>query len=126
MQGAIELVMFALEQGWGGETVVPIAPSYRITDVAEAVAPGMEQRIVGIRPGEKLHESLFTEYNAPNTVKRDNFYIICPTEDTWNRDEYCRVTGAAPVPELFEYHSGRNSDWLTVAGIRNLIASEIV
>ncbi|MCK5684673.1 polysaccharide biosynthesis protein, partial [bacterium] len=126
MQDAIDLVMFALQQGWGGEVVIPIAPSYRVPDVAEAVAPGIEQRIVGIRTGEKLHESLFTEYNAPNTVKHGKYYIICPTEDSWTREDYCGATDAESVPISFEYQSGKNTDWLSVAQIRELIDSESI
>lgn len=124
MQDGIDLVMYALEKGWGGEIVLPIAPSYRILDVAAAVAPDIEHRHVGIRTGEKLHEIMFSLADAPNTVEIDKYYVICPAEAGWNRDEYCAKTGAKPVPDSFEYHSGYNEDWLSVAQIQSLIKSE--
>lgn len=125
MQDGIDLVMYALDKGWGGEIILPIAPSYRILDVAVAVAPDVEHRNVGIRTGEKLHEIMFSLADAPYTVKRDKYYIICQPEGYWSKDEYCSKTGAKPVPESFEYHSGHNSDWLTVGQIQKLVDSEL-
>jgi UDP-N-acetylglucosamine 4,6-dehydratase len=125
MQDGIDLVMYAINNGWGGEVILPIAPSYRILDVAAAVAPDIEIRHVGIRSGEKLHEIMFSLADAPYTVERDKYYIICPTEGAWTRNEYCIKTGAKAVPELFEYHSGRNTQWLSVGEIGALIDSEL-
>ena len=125
MQDSIDLVMYALDKGWGGEIIVPIAPSYRILDVAAAVAPDIEHRIVGIRSGEKLHELMFSLTDAPSTVKRDQYYIICPSQGSWSRDDYCVKTKAEPVLESFEYHSGHNTEWLTIAKIQTLISSEL-
>jgi len=126
MQDGIDLVIYALDKGWGGEIILPIAPSYRILDVAKAIAPDIEHRNVGIRVGEKLHEVMFSLADAPYTVERDNYYVICPPEDCWTNADYCSKTGAKPVPDSFEYHSGRNSQWLTVADISSLIHSEIL
>jgi len=124
MQESIDLVMYALEKGWGGEIIVPIAPSYRITDVAKAIAPGAEHRIVGIRPGEKLDEIMVASHESHQTVKRDDFYIICPLDSTWNKYDYCEKTNATQVGDSFEFDSGNNEEWLTINQIINLIASE--
>lgn len=126
MQEAIDLVMFGVEKGWGGEIVVPIAPSYRVPDVAEAVAPGIEQRIIGPRIGDKMHEFLVNEFEAPYTVRLGKNYVICPHEGPWHRDEYCDATGAKPVPANFIYDSGTNTEWLSVEDIRGLIEAENV
>ncbi|MDP1615545.1 MAG: SDR family NAD(P)-dependent oxidoreductase [Methylococcales bacterium] len=80
MQEGIDLVMYALEYGWGGEVIVPIAPSYRILDVATAIAPDIEHRIIGMRAGEKIEEILITRNEAAYAVRRDDYYIICPVE----------------------------------------------
>jgi len=124
LQESIDLVMEAINSGWGGEIIVPIAPSYKITDIAKAVAPDIEHKEVGIRQGEKLHEVMVSEYESFTTVKRGKYYIITPTDDKWNYKEYCQKTGATKVENGFEYHSGENSDWLTVDDIKNLINSE--
>ncbi len=124
MKQAIDMVLFAATEGWGGEIVLPVAPSYRITDVAEAVAAGVPHRIVGIRPGEKLHEIMYSELDVPNTARMGGHFIICPTNGRWTIDDYCRDTGATPVPRDGEYHSGRNHDWLSEEAIRALVRTE--
>lgn len=125
LQDSIDLVMYAISRGWGGEVVVPIAPSYRITDVATAVHPAAVQKIVGIRAGEKIHELLFNSTEAPNTARRDGYYVLCPAAGPWTLDQYCAKTGAERVPENYEYQSGQNSNWLTVEQIQALIRSEV-
>jgi UDP-N-acetylglucosamine 4,6-dehydratase (inverting) len=126
MQEGIELVMYALTKAWGGEVIVPIAPSYRILDVAAAIAPDIEHRIVGIRPGEKLDEIMITSNESSCTVQRDHYYIVCPHEGHWSRDEYCAKTDAAKVADGFEYDSANNKDWLDVASIKKLITTESI
>jgi len=124
MRESIDLVMYALRYGWGGEIIVPIAPSYKISDVASAVAPDIEYREVGIRKGEKMHETMVTEFESFDTVKRDNYYIICPSEGLWTRDQYCKQTNAAKVPDGFAYSSDQNDQWLNVDNIKALIERE--
>jgi len=124
LQKSIDLVMFALNNGWGGEIIVPIAPSYRILDVAKAIAPDVDYRIVGMRQGEKLAEIMTTSSESPQTVQRDAYYIVCPTEGNWNREEYCKKTGAVAVEVGFEYDSERNSEWLSIDDIRTLVDTE--
>jgi len=126
IQESIDLVMFALTSGWGGEIIVPIAPSYRILDMAKAIAPDMEHRIIGIRQGEKLDEIMTTISESPFTAKRDNFYIICPVEGNWNRDKYCEETKAVAVKDGFEYDSGSNDEWLNIDQIIEFINIEKV
>lgn len=124
LQESINLVMFALEKGWGGEIIVPIAPSYRILDVAKAIAPEAEHRIVGARQGEKFDEIMTTGSESPQTARRDGYYIVCPAEGAWDRETYCAQTNAAAVEEGFEYDSGTNTQWLTVEQIEQLLQSE--
>lgn len=124
MEDALGLVYYAIANGWGGEIILPISPSYKVGDVATAVAPDAEQRIIGSRPGEKMHETMFTDIDAPYTVKRDQYYIICPITGTtsWNRDEYCKKTGAEPVTDGFVYSSGSNTQWLSVTDLQKLLS----
>ncbi|MFK5892034.1 MAG: UDP-N-acetylglucosamine 4,6-dehydratase (inverting) [Pseudomonadota bacterium] len=126
IQESIDLVMFALEKGWGGEIIVPIAASYRITDVAQAIAPDCEQSIIGIRNGEKLDEIMITSHESYHTVKRDNYYIVCPLEGNWNRNEYCKQTSAIKVNDGYEYNSGSNEEWLSIDQIKKLMAFGII
>lgn len=126
LQEGVDLVLWALENAWGGEIFVPKIPSYRITDVAKAIAPKAEHRIVGIRPGEKVHEEMITVSDAPNTVDRGPYYAITPgAPGGWTLDEYCAKTGARRVPPGFAYQSGTNPDFLTVEQIRELIRKHL-
>jgi UDP-N-acetylglucosamine 4,6-dehydratase/5-epimerase len=125
LQDSIDLVLFALNEGWGGEVVVPIAASYRITDVASAVSEKSVQKTIGARPGEKLHEIMFSATDSAYTVKNGRYYVICPADGAWGVDDYCAKTGAEKVASGFEYCSGTNAEWLSVADIRALIASQL-
>jgi UDP-N-acetylglucosamine 4,6-dehydratase len=122
---AVELVYFAIKNGWGGEIILPICPSYRLRDVAKAIAPDAELRILGARPGEKMHETMFTEIDAPYTAQRDDYYIICPITGTakWNREMYCMKTGATPVSDGMSYDSGKNDHWLSHSDIQSQLSS---
>jgi FlaA1/EpsC-like NDP-sugar epimerase len=124
MQGAIDLVVFALDSGWGGEVIVPVAPSYRVPDVAQAIAPEAEQRVIGIRPGEKLHEVMVSPVEAPHTVRRGRFLVICPSGDRYDAERYARETSGTRMEADFEYSSGTNEDWLSVEDIRQLLKTE--
>jgi len=124
LQESIDLVMYALQNGWGGEIIVPIAPSYRLLDVAKAIAPDIEHRIVGIRKGEKMYEIMVTQEESFDTVRRDNYYIICPSDGEWNRDDYIVKTGAVALGDGFEYDSQSNKNWLSIEDIKNLIDNE--
>ncbi len=117
----VELILYALENAWGGEIFVPKLPSYRLTDLAEAIGPECRQKIIGIRPGEKLHEEMITETDALNTVELDNYYVICPVLSQWDRQRFQEVFQARPVVSGFRYHSAGNHKWLTVEELREQI-----
>lgn len=126
LRGGVEMVLWALEHAWGGEILVPKLPSYRITDVAAAVGPDCRQEIVGIRPGEKLHEEMITASDSPNTVDLGRYYAILPAGgvgSAYGIDDYCAATGAQRVPLGFSYNSGDNPDFLSVAQLRDLLAT---
>lgn len=125
MREGLDLVLFALEHGIGGEVVVPIAPSYRVGDVAMAIAPQAEHRIIGARPGEKVHEAMFSLLEAPRVARRGRYYVIAPVSRRWAVDDYCREHAAEPLATPFEYDSGSNPEWLTVEDIRGLVRSEM-
>ena len=120
--------MFALENAIGGEIFVPKIPSYKIKDVAQAIAPDCEHRIVGIRPGEKLHEEMITIADAPNTIELDNYFVICPSNLGYlsrQVDDYTRHYNARLVPNGFTYNSGENTEWLNVEEIRKEIKMHV-
>lgn len=122
----VDFVMSAFERMWGGEIFVPRIPSTRITDLATAMAPGLAQRIVGVRPGEKLHEVMCPEEDARQTLSFDGFLTITPTIKFVDHDVSYRRTrlgeDGTPVPEGFEYSSGTNSWLLSHEEIRRLLA----
>jgi UDP-N-acetylglucosamine 4,6-dehydratase (inverting) len=121
----VEMVCWALEHALGGEILVPKIPSYRITDVAEAIGPKCEFPVVGIRPGEKIHEEMITETDALQTISTDKYYIIVPMLFGRNALDlmahYCKHHHATQVDKTFSYNSGKNTEWLSVAQIRTLI-----
>lgn len=129
LQEGVELVMHALEFALGGEIFVPKIPSYRITDVAEAIGPECEKPVVGIRPGEKIHEEMVTSTDALQTISTDKHYIIVPNKHRQPLDQtikaFCAHHKAQPVDAGFAYNSGTNSEWLTAEEIRTLIQQHV-
>lgn len=121
LQEGVDMVLWSIEHAKGGEVFVPKIPSYRITDVAEAIAPGCEKPVVGIRPGEKIHEEMITASDSYNTVDLGNYYAILPVSDQYDRQSYCENIGCKPVESGFSYNSGSNPDFLTVDELRSLI-----
>jgi len=121
----VDMVFYAVKKSIGGEIFVPKIPSYRITEVATAIAPSCKQEIVGIRPGEKIHEEMITSSDSPNTIEADRYYVIVPSQMGLPFDEtlenYQKHYNAKSVPEGFCYSSGDNTDWLTVEQMRDLI-----
>lgn len=121
LQEGVDMVLWAVEHAWGGEILVPKIPSYRITDVATAIAPECEQAIVGVRPGEKIHEEMITASDSFNTVDMGRYYAILSVGAGYSTQEYCAKTGAKPVEQGFCYDSGSNQHFLTVDELRDLI-----
>ncbi|TYQ27187.1 UDP-N-acetylglucosamine 4,6-dehydratase (inverting) [Pseudanabaena sp. UWO311] len=119
----VKMVMWAIENAWGGEIFVPRIPSYRITDVATAIAPECEQRIVGIRAGEKVHEEMITTSDAFTTVDCGEYYAILPVHGD-HIERYLEM-GAKMVETGFSYNSGQNKHFLTVDELRMLIQTHV-
>lgn len=125
LSGGVDMVMHALEHAWGGEIFVPKIPSYKITDVAEAIGPECEKQIVGLRPGEKIHEEMITSSDAFYTYDLGKYYTVLPTITNWNLDEYIAEFNAVRVPEGFSYNSKDNTEWETVETLRTLIKEHV-
>lgn len=125
LQQGVDMVLNALGCMWGGEIFVPKIPSYRITDVARAVAPDLPMEIVGIRPGEKLHEEMITETDAFNTIEFDNHFVILPSMQLWSVDTFMQQLNGRRCPPGFKYNSGTNTEWLSVEQLRELIDTHV-
>lgn len=123
LEAGVALVLRTFEDLWGGEIVVPRIPSYRILEVADAVAPDAEKRQVGIRPGEKLHEQMITSADAPTTVDRGGFFAILPSPTA--AAAYARQHGAKLVPPGFSYDSEANDEFLDAARLRTMIREHV-
>lgn len=121
LREGVEMVLWAIENAWGGEVLVPKIPSYRITDLATAIGPECEQRVVGVRPGEKIHEEMITVSDSFNTVDLGPYYAILPAGASYNMKKYCARTGAQKVEQGFRYDSGSNERFLNVDELRELI-----
>jgi len=124
LEEGVEMVLWAIENAWGGEILVPKIPSYRILDVAEAIGPDCDKPIVGIRPGEKIHEEMITSSDAPNTLDIGGYYAILPPGDPALLGRYLSERDAKVVDHDFSYSSGSNPDFLTVQQLRELISAE--
>jgi UDP-N-acetylglucosamine 4,6-dehydratase len=126
LQQGVDMVLWSIENAWGGEILVPKIPSYRVIDVATAIAPECRQEIVGIRAGEKIHEEMITSSDSFNTVDMGKYYAILPVAGAYTVEEYCAARNATPVPAGFAYESGTNPDFLTVDQLRLLIDEYVV
>ena len=119
LEAGVALVMFAIGHHLGGEIFIPKIPSYRIVDVAKAIAPNLPLVEVGIRPGEKLHEEMITVTDALNTIDLGKYYAILPSVSfKHQREEYLKHHQAIPVPQGFHYSSDQNEEWETVESLR--------
>jgi UDP-N-acetylglucosamine 4,6-dehydratase (inverting) len=125
LQEGVDMVLWSLEHAWGGEVLVPKIPSYRVVDVAEAVGPECARPVVGVRPGEKIHEEMITASDSFNTVDMGKYYAILPMSGRYTLQEYCADMGGQPVPAGFSYDSGTNEDFLDVADLRALIKAHV-
>lgn len=114
----VDLVLRALDTMVGGEIYVPKIPSMKLTELAQAVAPGCKQKIVGIRPGEKLHEVLIPSDEMRKTLEFKDMFVICPDIEGWRNDQ---LKGGKLVKNEFEYSSDTNKQWLTIDQLKRMI-----
>jgi FlaA1/EpsC-like NDP-sugar epimerase len=125
LEGGVNMVMHALDNAWGGEIFIPKIPSYNILDVANAIGPECEKPIVGIRPGEKIHEEMITSSDSYYTWDLGKYYTILPATHKWNLDEFVNHFKAEKVTEGFTYNSGENTEWESVESLRELISNNL-
>jgi FlaA1/EpsC-like NDP-sugar epimerase len=125
LEGGVNMVLHALATAWGGELFVPKIPSYRIQDVAEAVGPECEKPIIGIRPGEKIHEEMITSSDSFYTYDLGSYYAILPSLHKWKIEDFVTHFKANKVPKGFQYNSGENEDWVSVDELRTLIKQHV-
>ena len=128
LQDGVDFVLQCLEKMWGGELFVPKIPSYKILDVAEAIAPNRKHEIIGIRPGEKLHEEMITETDTLNTIEFEKFFVILPSTPLWDVEKF-KAEYDSSIGKMceygFSYNSGTNNKFLSVEEIRKLIKTEL-
>lgn len=128
LQKGVDFVLECLGRMWGGELFVPKIPSYKITDVAKAIAPDCKLEVVGIRPGEKLHEEMITETDSLNTIEFDNYYVILPSMQLWDIEKFKRESNKTEGKFCefgFKYNSGTNTQWLSSKEIVDLIKTDV-
>jgi UDP-N-acetylglucosamine 4,6-dehydratase (inverting) len=125
LQGGVDMILHALETAWGGELFVPKIPSYKIMDVARAIGPNCEHRVIGIRPGEKIHEEMITSSDSFFTYDLGKYYVIIPQMPVWDLQAFIAHFGAKKVPEGFAYSSCNNKEWITVDELRCLIKEHV-
>ena len=128
LDDGVNLVLLAFDKMWGGELFVKKIPSYKITDIAEAIAPDCKHKIVGIRPGEKLHEEMITETDALNTIEFEDYFVILPISvdgiNEYDKEKFRLEFNDKPgkLCEFgFSYNSGDNKEFLAVNQLKNLI-----
>jgi UDP-N-acetylglucosamine 4,6-dehydratase (inverting) len=125
LEEGVKMVLWTIENARGSEIFVPKIPSYRITDVATAIAPEAEQRVVGIRPGEKIHEEMITSSDSYTTLDLGCYYGILPSQVSDSLQDHYLQTGAVKVAPGFSYNSGSNDTFLTVPQLRDLISQHV-
>ena len=121
----VAMVLWALENSLGGELFVPKIPSYRITDVAEAIGPSCEKPVTGIRPGEKIHEEMITSSDSFTTIDLGDYYAILPSDGRVQKRYQEAGINSTAVPAGFAYNSGSNPDFLSVEQLRALISEHV-
>ena len=121
----IDMVLYALENSWGGEIFIPKIPSYNILEIAKAIAPNCKIKEIGIRPGEKLHEEMITETDSLKTIDCGKYYVILPSVPVWSEEEFVEFFKAKRVKAGFKYNSGINTEWINCDEIRKLIKEKL-
>ncbi len=128
LQEGVDFVLSCLNKMWGGELFVPKIPSYRILDIAKAIAPECKLRITGIRPGEKLHEEMITATDSLSTIEFEKYYVVLPSTPLWDAEKFKRDSSddLGKLTEFgFSYDSGTNKEFLSVDNLKDLIMNKI-
>lgn len=125
LQDGVKMVLWALSNALGGEIFVPKIPSYRVVDVAEAIGPSCKKPIIGIRPGEKIHEEMITFADSHNTIDIGQYYAILPCGQGLLSEYSSRGVNFSPFPAGYSYRSDTNPEFLSVEQLRELISSNI-
>ena len=125
LKEGVDMVLWSLQNALGGELFVPKIPSYRITDVAEAIGPSCEKPITGIRPGEKIHEEMITASDSFTTIDLGAYYAILPSDGRVQQRYQEAGISSTPVPNGFAYNSGSNPEFLSVEQLRELIREHV-
>ena len=125
LDGGVDMVLHALKNAWGGEIFVPKIPSYKIKEVANAIAPNIEHRVIGIRPGEKIHEEMITRSDSYYTYDMGRYYAIIPSIPNWDVNEFIKYFNAKKVKEGFNYSSGENTEWVNSEDLHNYIVKNV-
>jgi len=128
LQQGVNFVLKCLDSMWGGELFVPKIPSYRIIDVAKAIAPKAKYEFIGIRPGEKLHEEMITKTDSFNSVEFSDYYVVLPSIPLWNIEKFKKESDSNIGKDCeygFSYNSGTNDEFLSVDDLKKLIKNDI-
>lgn len=125
LDAGVDMVLHALNTAWGGEIFVPKIPSYKVVDVAKAVAPNCKQEIIGLRPGEKIHEEMITSSDSFFTYDLGKYYTILPQLPRWDLNDFISHFKAKKIADGFFYDSGTNTEWLNVEEIRAMIKKHV-
>jgi FlaA1/EpsC-like NDP-sugar epimerase len=123
--GGVQMVIHALDHAWGGEIFIPKLPSYKITDLAEAIGPKCDKPVIGIRPGEKIHEEMISESDSFYTWDLGPYFCILPSQTRFNLAEWVDKYQAKKVLAGFKYNSGENTKWETVESLREKIKNYV-
>ena len=125
LEEGVDMVLYALRESEGGEIFIPKIPSYKITDLAKAIGKNCEQKIIGVRPGEKIHEEMITSSDSYNTYDIGHYYVILPQAPVFNLEKFIIKNEAKKVKPGFSYNSGQNSKFLSVNEIKTLILNNL-
>jgi UDP-N-acetylglucosamine 4,6-dehydratase (inverting) len=128
LQESVRFVLRCLEKMWGGELFIPKIPSYRLADLAKAIAPEVKHEIVGMRPGEKLHEEMITETDALNTIEFDDYFVVLPATALWDTEKFRKESNSSVGKKCefgFSYNSLNNEQFLSIGRLVELIKNEM-
>jgi len=125
LEEGVKMVLYAIENAWGGELFVPKIPSYKIMDIANAIGPNCKMPEIGIRPGEKLHEEMITSSDSFFTYDIGKYYVILPSQPNFELNKFIQSFKATKVEEGFSYNSGTNIEWETVDSLKELIKKHV-